>query len=350
MLDLETAGRSVVEHPAAAPTAVDAIETRGRRRRARRRGARAVVGVVVVAVALGGVVAVTRHSTVENVAVHPVAPSSISDEQMRAHLGEGVAAGWVPVDYGDARVYVPSNWTVTAGGCPTDQSAPGWIDVGGPYKSVCNAGAAWKTLVEIFRFASAAGSRSARIINGYRVYPMDATNVAVPELRTTIHIEGPQSEQVLSTLAPSSSLVARSVRGLPSGATRAVSHNGITVDVPAHWDTVDSGSICDGLPPKAVTLKLLAIPCPAPVSTPLAPGPDGVLFLATQPWDAATRAATTPLAGTRGLYVQPDAGGMTLTVFVPVDATHVTPVEVGLGRDGRVAAAIIDSLRPDPTP
>ena len=50
----------------------------------------------------------TTHTRTVTTTTH--AAAGLTAEQLNAHLGVGVPKGWVPVDEGDARVFVPSKW------------------------------------------------------------------------------------------------------------------------------------------------------------------------------------------------------------------------------------------------
>ena len=213
MRDLERAGRAVVEDPAFPPTPVELIEQRGMRRR-RGLQLRAAVALACVVTVVGGAVAfaLDRHTTTKPVVtVQPRESSTISEAQMRAHLGDGVPHGWVPVDFGDARIYVPRAWSVTTEGCASEPS-PGWIELGASYQGGCMGPADRKPFVQITGAVSPTHSPDpARVVHGYRLYAVGASaagTYAVPDLATTFHVDGAAAEQVLATLAPSSEFVA----------------------------------------------------------------------------------------------------------------------------------------------
>ena len=64
--------------------------------------------------------------------------SSLTAEQLQAHLGAGVPGGWAPVDEGKARVFVPGPWILeTRGACIGGMNA-GVISVGGMLGLSCD--------------------------------------------------------------------------------------------------------------------------------------------------------------------------------------------------------------------
>ena len=212
MRDLDTAGRAVVDNPPLPPTPVARIESRARRRRRLRVS---IVGtfatVVVVAAAAAAVgIGISLQTSSEHVTVGPQDQAAVTDPQMRAHLGLDVPTSWVPVDFGDARLFVPADWVVTAGGCPG--SAPAWVEVGGPYKQACNGGPS--TFIDISSFTGPHEATPARVVHGYSLYGVAGNphTFVVPALHATIDAEGPLRDEALATLAASSRLIALTYR------------------------------------------------------------------------------------------------------------------------------------------
>ncbi len=230
MRDLDTAGRAVVDHPALPPTPVAHIESSARRRRRRRASIAGVLATVVVVAAVTVGFGISRRTSSAHVELGPQDPAAITDPQMRAHLGLDVPTSWVPVDYGDVRLFVPAEWQVTAGGCPG--SAPAWVEVGGPYKHICNRTPS--TFIDISSFTGSHETTPARVVHGYHLYAVtgDRATFVVPELHATIEAEGPLRDEALATLAPSSRLIALSYHApVPSG-WNEVGYSGITVSYP----------------------------------------------------------------------------------------------------------------------
>jgi hypothetical protein len=353
MRDLENAGRAVVAEPVVAPTAVNVIEARGRRRRRRRSGLRAAVAVVAAIGVIASVVAVLGNrgtSARQDIVVAPT-DKAITDPQMRAHLGLDVPASWAPVDYGDVRLFAPPDWKVTAGGC--GGTAPGWIEVGGPYKEECGVRA--PTFIGVYAFADQHEAAAARTVHGYVLYRANAANpndYVVPALDVTIRAEGPKRDEILDTLAPSSRFIALTAHEASPGDWRTVSYSGITMRVPNGWGQSYLGP-CESPPAEHVGLENssgIANGCP-PISTePSASGPthDNVVIGRSQRVSPATQySVQISTSNGASLLLAPDADDRALAVVVRLDATHGVPLGIGLGRDGRVAAAILNSIRVD---
>src|SRR5437660_815741 len=100
---------SQMEHPAGWVYVV-ALRAGRRRRLARVAAVTATIFAIVAVV----VVAINRSTSDKQIVVaaptttvQPRPIAAMPDAQLRAHLGDGVPAGWQPVDFGDARVFVP---------------------------------------------------------------------------------------------------------------------------------------------------------------------------------------------------------------------------------------------------
>ena len=346
MRDLDTAGRAVVDNPPLPPTPVARIESSARRRRRLRVsivGALATV-VVVAAAALG--IGISLETSPEHVTVGPHDQAAVTDPQMRAHLGLDVPTSWVPVDYGDARLFVPADWKVTAGGCPG--SAPAWVEVGGPYKQTCTGTPS--TFIDISSFTGPHEATPARVVHGYSLYAVagNPDTFVVPALHATIDARGPLRDEALATLAPSSRLIALTYHGPVPNGWNEVGYAGITVSYPPAWPQQAVAS-CGGVPPAQVTLIDVTGPgCGTGGQPETGPTRDGLRIGRAQPWFPNTEPKQTRITnGNAGMLLQPGDGDQSLVVVVQLNETHGVPVEIGLGIDGRVAAAILASIRID---
>ena len=212
MRDLETAGNAVAEAPVSPPTPVEVIEARGRHRQRRGARIRVAAALACVMVLAGGAalvgVAVDRHTTKKpTLAIQPRDNAAITAAQMRAHLGVDAPKGWVPVDYGDARVFVPHTWKVVTDLCPG--RVAGYVGLGDAFTHGCEG--APPSFVGLSATLPDHSARPTHVVNGYALYAA-GTSYVVPALQVTIRADGPRTDQVLATLAPSSELVALTYR------------------------------------------------------------------------------------------------------------------------------------------
>jgi heat shock protein HslJ len=347
MRDLQTAGRALVDNPPLPPTPVGHIESSARRRRQRRAGIVGAVATLIVLVAAAAGIEAGRRTSPGRVAVGPHDEPAVTDPQMRAHLGLDVPTSWVPVDYGDARLFVPADWKVTAGGCPGP--APAWVEVGGPYKGICG-GSTPSTFLAIWGFTEAHDPAPARVVHGYSLYAASGIPdvFVVPALHVTIAASGPLRDEALATLAPSSRLIALTYRRPVPSDWSAVSYAGIEVSVPSEW-TQQARDGCGGVPPAQVTLvDGASLGCSAGGLPATGPTRDGIRIGRAQPWFPNTEPKQTRISnGNAAMLLQPGDSDVALVVVVQLNETHGVPVEMGLGMDGRVAAAILGSVRID---
>jgi hypothetical protein len=372
MRDLAEAGRAVVANPPAPPTPIDRIEATARHRR--RRHVRATLAFATALTVIAGalVIANDRKSTPPVGSVRPTNPPKHAPAltpQMRAHLGIDAPKGWVPVDYGDARLWVPPTWAVTAGSCPP-VSAPGWIQLGGPYRQLCpvyhgTIGAPRQDYVNVttLRDTNTVGTIK-RVINTYAVYDRithgPGGDYAVPALHVTIALgwRTPQNSRVLQTLGPSARLIALdpSAQKAPNG-WQHVEYGGLTIAAPSTWPAQDvAGRIGPGCellghervwagPPSLTAQCALTLTPPRPT--------DGV-WLDHTPITGAGIQQGEVLHGNWGnrveirLLTDPSYATIPeLRMEVTVDE-YTSELDIGLGRDGRIAKAILQSISASP--
>ena len=152
----------------------------------------------------------TKNGTVPTT---PRLPAGLTAEQLNAHLGVGVPAGWMPVDGYEARVWVPDDWQLQGpGGCTGDTSAAGIVSIGVACRSL---GLVPVPAVAVVPFRNSYAARSSFSLNGYRAYKGGAeTQVAgwdfydVPQLGVQIATHGILGSRILDTLGPSASTIA----------------------------------------------------------------------------------------------------------------------------------------------
>ncbi len=273
-----------------------------------------------------------------SVVVDGVTPlPGLSSAQLDAHLGKGMAADWTPVDFGDARLWYPPGWKVVFGAC--SGSAVGWIATDTPYDNSCPSA---PSVISLARPSSArpAGAPT-RTIHGYRLYSTTPDTYVVPQLRVAITVRGTASQRVLETLAPSSRDVASNYRGSPPASWRAITSQGLAFKVPPSWTSTTMGTFCE------VSYRKVGLPPPVPVPS----GPESCSFADTYspPLDGGlavgslrTLVSRPPNPSTADIW----AAFLTLNlgIAVRVDPTHEVSLQLGVGRDGRVAAEIIHSI------
>ncbi len=100
------------------------------------------------------------------------------------------------------------------------------------------------------------------------------------------------------------------------------------------------------VPPESMTFGLAPLPC-GEATTSFGPGVNGVVLSPPELFSdhpASVLSITNGVLGTAQLSLT-ENDGRALTLLVSVDAGHAVPIQLGLGLDGRVAAAIFDSIR-----
>lgn len=270
-------------------------------------------------------------------------------------------SGWLPVDYGNAQISVPSTWALVHDGEAQCGSSPGVIILGAgewcppsmnapssPSTSIVTL----KTVTRSQRFTEP----PVLVTNGIPVYaPGVAPVYLVPALDVEISFSGPQEPQVLKTLTYSPRAVVlapgRTMTVLTSW--RWVSFSGVKFAVPGGWSVrrttyappCSSGIV---LPMAGVTLASqppLSISCPPPQAD-LRPVPqvagvevDGFSSM-PEPHPACVGPRTI-----NGLSVCIEAGP-TYQVLIDHVASPNLTVQIGLAGDGLTARTILYSLRP----
>lgn len=348
-----------------------------RRVRRRRVGRLATVTAALVALLVGLVVVLNRSSNEKQIVVSGVTttvPSrpiaAMPDAQLRAHLGDGVPAGWQPADFGDARVFVPGDWLVELPGtCVGGRVAPGIISLGQPLHGECDAvtrSPEPAQAVSLLPWTYPPSGALVGVVHGYRVYAGPSTRemgaptaYEVPQLGVEIAMRGSLQRRILDTLAPSSRKVALAFAGAPVPRGHAVTTDGVTVTIPTAWTVTTPTSLrCEWLSPLAgstpalrrIRPHVVLDYCPMiPAIAVRAPhdgldlyvSPEGFAPPKTyqQPFVVLHRDATTISVSTE----IGDASVLDLVVRrAGSSATHV--LQLGLGRDGRVAGGILASL------
>ena len=376
MRDLEEAGRSVVAAPLLPPTPIEHIRDRahGRRRRGRVRAA----GALATAVALiGGAVLVAyqrRSPATSVVAKHPTKPPAAklpTDPELRAHLGLGAPRGWIPVDFGDARLWIPPTWKVVrAGDCPADSRA-GWMSLGlSGTEGLCGSGTATLTISTLSESVPAGSDR--RTINSFAVFH-SRTGLhqwSAPALHVFVLTSDATSERVLNTLAPSARRVATHTAAQPVRAGwQRVTYNGITFAAPESWPTLFTKTepICRPFTPSQISAGKEAPGFDCLYHRPSYLPRDGLQVDGNSTeipepncnthcaaFSLSPEGPGVDVSGHEGgpIWVRAIDGGPgappVLDVIVALHG-NMQLVQIGLGRDGRVANAILHSIDTAPT-
>jgi len=107
----------------------------------------------------------------------PRLPAGLTAEQLDAHLGGGVPAGWVPVDEGGARVFVPNDWVLKPIGSCGGASLPGEITIGFPNVGCDQPGSIPPPAqaVALLESSPKHTGQPSLIVHGYRVYDEKGT-------------------------------------------------------------------------------------------------------------------------------------------------------------------------------
>jgi hypothetical protein len=319
-----------------------------------------MLGVVAAIVAVPVVAFATLHTRRES-RVNVITPgtqsvASLTDLQVRAHVGVGVPGTWMPVDYGEARIWVPSDWKVNAGDCPARGSGVVFVGVDptGPCRNV------GVTIGLSPIFVAPQGATPSRTVNGYGLYSVAPTSViadapqsfAVPELQVTITVPHSHTgDQILATLAPSARHVALNDTTPPPSGWQHRQLDGIELSVPTNWrvETVsDRGYHPCPFEPNPqdnalVRIRLVSGAIPAGYGCGIGRNPP------TYPG---------PRAGSVDIESSPTGRRIPMSVDAPsgnpwddrylqvsgANGTHGFSITIGFGRDGRIAAAILKSI------
>jgi hypothetical protein len=345
---LRESGQRLVDAAAARPADLDAVMARGRATRRRRTGTIALCSLLAIALAVGAIAAsATGHHAAP--LLHTTAPATHTrpqpkptpgpmDQQLAASLGVGVPNGWVPVDFGNARLWLPPTTTVFgAKGCGASAAGTDLTLAFDPIAAGCNlATVSWIATSQLR--SGARQSRASRTIHGYPIYVTPrAPGVAiwdVPALGITLQyriVSKVPVDQVLDTLAPSAqAIAARSDLTIDTLSWRTVSWHGDEWKQPSTWavrDLAGSPAPCAQAVRRAdvteVGTSTLQLPCtlPAISSDRVRPPVDGASVAQCESCD-----------------------GLTAQQGQLVRALHSTAITVTLGIDGRVGAAVARSF------
>jgi hypothetical protein len=276
--------------------------------------------------------------------------------------------GWVPVDYGNLQVSVPSSWSE---GSPC-MSGGSYVLIGSSSADGCSpASTTDLAFVVLASWQGATGAGQKVEINGISMYERSG-KFFIPSLGAQVSFSGLLSGRVERTMTRSPRAYVLGSRPPPAipASWRRINYGGLSFDVPSTWPvraaTFTTSDVCSppptlGDPPSVVEYaggqqNFLCPGRPASVTRLQIPT-DGLIV---QPGlSLAERDSFDACISVNGLsacsvepavYVGTSAylsGYLVLKVTTPGTATPVT-VEIGLGGDGQTARTILFSMRAAP--
>jgi hypothetical protein len=337
----------------------------------RRRVGRAVAGVAVVLVVALVVVAVvatggaSKRVVVSATSTTIVPPTSLSAEQLDAHTGVGVPAGWAPVDSGDARLFVPADWDVETSGTCFGGPVAGLVSVGKMPMVGCTPADQYpvpeKAVAILPASKAPLNGGKPTLVHGYFVYVAEPFNPlwsvhVIPDLGIKIETRGELQDEILATLAPSAQKVALDFAHRATPAGRAYAGDGLSMTIPNAWSvSTPQGYPCYGFggggggPGLERIEPGIGIPsCPAMLPTAANQVGDGLYVFTAKAF--APDPGPTPLAvlhhdDTTIRVFAASGSSNTLDLFVQRSGSATVHVlTLGLGRDGRVAGGVLSSI------
>lgn len=351
----------------------------------RRRAAQLVGGLVAAAVCLTACTSASEPSTARGIT------ETITSTPVVAVAGV-TPKGWVPVDYGDAQVSVPSSWSLedlVGNVCPYSRS-PGTILLGWPApKGSCHyVRTRPGTTVVNFRPPrppSAWHGELPHLVNGIPTYHGDGNDWVIdafsgrpnldliaPLLGVEVVAVGPLAAAVLRTLtfSPRAVVLAKGTSPKVPQSSRRLTFGGLRFAVPSSWPVYPTSqsfiscfpewtNVFSGFerPLTAVYLSTdtqgASINCPIEMSFPPAAAPtDGLRLDLRWRWPGGSSPAlvfSRQCLAIHDLRVCPssslDYSVLFAAVHVPGRTTPVT-LMLGTAADGQVARTILYSLRP----
>ncbi len=261
--------------------------------------------------------------------------------------------GWQPVDYGNARVWVPGDWKISPPGfgeCGASYVKEVFIDP--PAEKCAQQIAPNAAFITIHTLTSVAETGPTRTINGYQVIVPDTPPLfLVPQLGVSLFIQTNESlrEEILATVGPSSraAVLAPGAAPPPPSDWQTVTYSGLTVRVPPSWPVADINSTstfdeCHQIfHQSSVVLGSPPVFPPCPTWGVVAPG-DGI-WLTTGSTGFNGPTPEHSLSLHNGLRTQVFDPSEANTFVIDIDAN---PVEIilGLGVDPTIARTILYAL------
>jgi hypothetical protein len=356
---LRESGQRLVDAASLRPTGLDAVMARGRATRRRRTATVALCSLLAIALAVGAIAASASghhsapllHTTAPatNTRPQPKPKPGPTDQQLAASLGVGVPNGWVPVDFGDARLWVPPTSSVFAepARCSIAGAkvpSTGTFVVLDQLDNRCEPDLTPHSWISLDALPSSAAlpSRSALVVHGFDVYlefgsPLVA-GYDVPQLGVRVRYHRADAaivSRIVSTLGPSARAIAgRSDLAVDTSSWRTVRWGDVEWRQPPEWRVRDlAGTVgaCGPSPP-LVDEVTVGEPIPSRAACPaVAPDP-----IATAPTDRVAAVACSSCTS------EPSANALTRVV-------GSTMMTISLGVDGRIGGAVLRSVREVPS-
>ncbi len=292
----------------------------------------------------------------------------LTAEQLDAHLGVGVPAGWSPVDDGKARLWVPDSWPIESQGvCIGGKSETGVVGIGQLPEAGCKPATEWPIPAQAVGLYPAPihGTPSVIVstVHGYDIYQASSPSgynswrfYDIAQLGVQIATHGTLGSRVLHTLAPSARAVALDpTYESVANAWHAVTEHGVSLSIPLSWGVATRDVFCEG-PVVVSELAFIQPNIESPRCLPRIPTAASTLiggvslYLPPHNPYAPNRhrhaLATIPSGTTTiTIYAEPNDPNV-LDLFVRKTGSTITHVlTLGLGRDGRVAGGVIASIR-----
>jgi hypothetical protein len=278
-------------------------------------------------------------------------------------------SGWVPVDYGDVQISVPSDWY--NGGICSSAHAAGWVYVGTESDAGCSppGGPEGVPVVYLGPESASSGPMAApqQAVNGIyfiqTAKALDDNTYFLQALGVSLQLVGAQAQAVLNTVtySPRAAILPAGTASFVPSSWRRVSFAGLSFSAPASWprETTDLfGGTCiqPGVMLFAPRVTLSSDTSAFFSACPLILDPFGGRAASDgiQVDEIPSRATPTPSGLStncfhpHGLtacpYAQPAFGILYLLVTGP-GLAHGVMFEVGLAGSGAVARTIIGSLQ-----
>jgi hypothetical protein len=295
---------------------------------------------------LGGAADASRHVPV-------VAPSA-------------TPSGWIPVDFGQLQISVPSSWTVLAAageGCGSDDAGVLILGQGSctPTSSGTSSSGTSIVTVRSSKPPLMAEQSPALTVNGLAIYaPSVAPVYFVPALNSELLFSGPLQPRILRSVTYSPRAVALEAprSSVPKG-WRWVSFEGIRLAVPRSWvvNRTTHAPICGSdarvMRPGLTLATRPALPasCPPPslLAEPAVAGVEVDGFSAQQVAGGTTPSPSSCLPRRRinnlRVCIQARPLGGVLIVQVSGSRLPTATVQIGMFGDGLAGKTVLDSLR-----
>jgi hypothetical protein len=367
MPELLDAFHDMLEHPPTPVTPLADIEHRARALR-RQRLARKLAAIPVLAAVVAVTIVATSSRTHNQRVVTgpaPAAPQAGGLAPLPVKMIPG-PPGWQPVDYGNARVWVPGDWTIYANHVPCDWFTNGVV-LNANFNELCPVGSGIGEAVPSYALMQPvsnpmAAQHSSRYVNGYLVKG-DAIYV-VPDLSVQLTLVGPESNAILATLGPSSRDAVLAPGAAPPAPPtwQTVSYGSLTVRVPSDWPIKEGSTFTGGCVGSLhASRATVVLDCLISTDTLTFPPRDGIWLLKyplasnNPPGTIASNypdEASTPLTTTSGLHVGIFKAASTdnnylIGLYAFPQGTEVQMV-LGLGANPIIARTILYSLSTSP--